>query len=294
MKLIVFMKGNRLNRYILIFLAALVLITGLAYRTYIIQQDSLRTKQLKEVRLSTAGYPYYSHTLSSEDIDSLTMKNAYRHTRDIRRQQIPPSGLYKIEFIYVDKSTETIQYSRLLNKYYDGRSILIEPSEAFEAQLQELINILDRNIYDTYGELIPWEEADKIFPLFSFARIIDIYSGASFMVQRRAGSSHADAQPLTSEDTAIMKEIFHGSWTWERSGIIVEVNGRRIAASMNGKPHGAGKIKDNNFPGHFCIHFLNSTTHSGNVDKRHLEEILKAAGKLPLDYTTSFPSDDTY
>ena len=51
-----------------------------------------------------------------------------------------------------------------------------------------------------------------------------------------------------------MKEIY-GEWSWERRAIIVVVGGRRIAASMAGMPHGAGLIKDNDFPGHFCVHF---------------------------------------
>ena len=281
--MIIYMKGNRLNFYILTLLAALVLVIGLAYKISTIPQNSRHVIQLQEVRLSSADYPYYSYTLSYEEMEGLVIKNVYQYTGDKRIKKLLPSGLYRIDFLYMDGSTETIQYSRLLNRYFDGKSILIEPSKAFEEKLQESINVLDRNIYDTYGMLLPWEEVDQIFPLFSYARIIDIYSGASFMVQRRAGSSHADAQPLTAEDTAIMKEIFHGTWSWERNGIILETGGMRIAASMNGKPHGAGKIEGNNFPGHFCIHFLNSTTHSGNLDKRHLEEILKAAGKLPLE-----------
>lgn len=258
------------------------------------RQDAQRIKQLQGVRLSSSEYPYFSLSLSREEIDSTAMKGSYQHTRDMQVKKIPPFGLYKIEFFYSDESTETVQYSRLTGRYYDGRSVLIEPSKGFEELLEKLMNMYDSSVYERFGMLIPWEEADEIFSMFSYARVIDIYSGASFMVQRREGSSHADVQPLTAEDTAIMKEIFHGTWTWQRSGIIVEVNGRRIAASMNGMPHGAGKIKDNNFPGHFCIHFINSTTHSGNVDKRHLEEILKAAGKLPLDYTSDYPADNTF
>jgi hypothetical protein len=119
--------------------------------------------------------------------------------------------------------------------------------------------------------------------MYATARIIDIYTGASFYVQRREGSCHVDAQPLTAEDTAIMKKIYGGQWSWKRRGIIVEVRGSRIAASMHGMPHGGGKITDNNFPGHFCIHFLGSLIHGGGMDILHHREILKAAGKLPKD-----------
>jgi hypothetical protein len=248
---------------------------------------SLVTAQLQHVELTSSEYPYYSYTLTDAELKGLSNKISYKYHSDKRVQRLLPDGNYKFTFVYEDGARRTIQYNYLLGEYYDKECHKVIPSDDCIRQLNELIHVLNKNAHCTYGVLIPWEEVDDIFPLFSYAKVIDIYTGASFMVQRRAGTSHADAQPLTAEDTATMKRIFHGVWTWDRSGIIVEIDGYRIAASMNGKPHGAGKIEGNNFPGHFCIHFLNSTTHSGNMDKRHHEEILKAAGKLPLNPTAS-------
>ncbi len=49
---------------------------------------------------------------------------------------------------------------------------------------------------------------------------------------------------------------------------------------MHGMPHGAGAL-ENDFPGHFCIHFYGSKTHRTNsMDLSHKLMILKAAGKL--------------
>ena len=131
------------------------------------------------------------------------------------------------------------------------------------------------------GELVDWSEAKKIFALYAKATITDLETGLSFKVQRRGGSSHADVQPLTKADTATMKKIYGGEWSWNRRAIIVNVAGRRLAASMNGMPHGDGAIKDNDFPGHFCIHFQNSKTHgSKKVDPAHQEAVKRAAGLL--------------
>ena len=96
---------------------------------------------------------------------------------------------------------------------------------------------------------------------------------------RRAGTEHADVQPLTKEDTEIMKTIYQGKWSWQRKAIIVELeDGRRLAASMHGMPHGAGAIRGNNFNGHFCIHFLGSTTHgSKKPNTAHQIMVWKAA-----------------
>jgi len=41
----------------------------------------------------------------------------------------------------------------------------------------------------------------------------------------------------------------------------VVINGRTIAASLNGMPH-AGSTRHNNMNGHVCLHFLGSSTHT--------------------------------
>ena len=74
-----------------------------------------------------------------------------------------------------------------------------------------------------FGELIPWEEADQLFPKYAKARIVDVDTRLSFRVQRRAGTEHADVQPLTKADTEIMKTIYQGKWSWQRKAIIVEL-----------------------------------------------------------------------
>lgn len=103
-------------------------------------------------------------------------------------------------------------------------------------------------------EILPWEEINEILPKNSKFTVLDVETGKRFNVQRRAGSSHADVQPLTLKDTQIMREIYDGKWSWRRRAIIVIHQNQWIAASMHGMPHGVGSLK-NRFPGHFCIHF---------------------------------------
>lgn len=129
-------------------------------------------------------------------------------------------------------------------------------------------------------EMLSWGEVKKFITKGANFQIIDIDTGLSFNVQMRAGSRHADVQPLTSADTKILKSIYNGKWSWNRRAIIVIVDNKFIAASMNGMPHGAGAIK-NSFPGHFCIHFYDSRTHKTNeIDLAHQLMVYKAAGKL--------------
>jgi hypothetical protein len=144
-----------------------------------------------------------------------------------------------------------------------------------------------------YGEFLTWEEARQYFNKYSSATVIDLDTGQQFNVQRRGGSSHADVQPLTAEDTATMKAIYDGKWSWKRRAVIVELeNGRKIAASMNGMPHGQGAIVGNNFRGHFCIHFRDSTTHgSRKVDLAHQMMVWKAAHVVEKQIKTLGPED---
>jgi hypothetical protein len=140
-------------------------------------------------------------------------------------------------------------------------------------------------------EKLPWEQVNELLPRYSKFIVEDLESGKKFKVQRRAGSRHADVQPLTSNDTKIMKAIFNGKWSWKRRAIIVHCKEKKIAASMHGMPHGAGALK-NNFPGHFCIHFYGSTTHRTNfMDLSHKLMILKSAGDLEYFLINSNPYD---
>ena len=142
------------------------------------------------------------------------------------------------------------------------------------------------------GEFLTWEAVDQIFRRYTNATVLDVDTGLSFQVQRRGGTYHADVQPLTAEDTAIMKVIYNGTWSWQRKAVVVQIGDRRIAASMNGMPHGSGAIRGNNFNGHFCIHFRDSKVHqSGKENLAHQMMIWKAAGKFQQMITAMGPEE---
>ncbi|MGM7702712.1 hypothetical protein ACSVDE_13370 [Pseudalkalibacillus sp. Hm43] len=125
-----------------------------------------------------------------------------------------------------------------------------------------------------------WEDTSEIIPRGSSFEVVDYETGLYFQVQRRAGSRHADVQPLTKVDTSIMKAIYDGKWSWKRRAIFIRKGTHLIPASMHGMPHGAGALA-NNFPGHFCIHLPKSTTHrSSKEDPSHQLMIMKASDRL--------------
>ena len=132
--------------------------------------------------------------------------------------------------------------------------------------------------HGTAREMDWWTSGiQSIFARGTTAVITDVATGLAWREQRRGGTNHADVQPLTAADTAVLKKAYGGTWSWNRRAIFVTINGVNYAASMNGMPHGGGSISGNNFNGHHCIHFTNSRTHGSNkVCSLHQSAIKKA------------------
>lgn len=136
---------------------------------------------------------------------------------------------------------------------------------------------------EKYGRPLAWDEAKKLFPRYSTAVLVDVETGKKFEVERRGGTYHADVQPVTNKDTQVLKELYSYGWSWKRRAVIAHIGMEVVAASINGMPHGSGKIKGNDFKGHFCVHFKDSKVHrSRKVDLAHQMMVYKAAGQ-PLE-----------
>ena len=107
-------------------------------------------------------------------------------------------------------------------------------------------------------------------------KVKDIKTGKVFTAKRWSGANHIDAEPDSKSDTSKMKDIY-GHWSWKRRAVLVKYDGHVYAASMNGMPHGTQTITDNNFEGHFCIHFYGSKTHgTKKVDEMHQNCVAEA------------------
>lgn len=181
----------------------------------------------------------------------------------------------------------TLTKNKKINNYYlaDPSALFREetgeglaPSPELQEYLQAKIKELQKST--PFGAPLEWDKVKEFFPRYTLAVITDVETGKSFQAERRGGTYHADVQPLTAQDTQVLKEVYRGRWSWQRRAVVVEIGGLKIAASMNGMPHGSGKIRGNDFRGHFCIHFLQSRVHkSGKVDLAHQMMVWKAAGR---------------
>lgn len=133
-------------------------------------------------------------------------------------------------------------------------------------------------------QAIPWSIMDQLWKPGETAMITDVKTGESFAVKRLGGRYHSDVEPLTAKDAKTMHKILNNRWSWERRSIVVTLRSLKIAASMNGMPHGVQRISGNGFNGHFCVHFLGSRVHvSYSVDADHLSKIEEAENTFKID-----------
>ncbi|WP_152444647.1 hypothetical protein [Bacillus sp. THAF10] len=190
---------------------------------------------------------------------------------------VPPTDIF---ITIKGKRKYAVDHQMNIYDVKEKKAILILPNKAAKQLSKDMKKLYNKH----YGDLITWNEANSVLPRYSKFEVLDLDTGKSFHVQRRAGSYHADVQPLTKKDTKIMKEIYRGTWSWDRRAILILSEDEKYAASMHGMPHGAGALQ-NGFPGHFCIHFQDSITHkSRKMDHAHSIMIKKAAGEW-LDHT---------
>jgi uncharacterized protein YgiM (DUF1202 family) len=127
-------------------------------------------------------------------------------------------------------------------------------------------------------ELTPWSEVKSVFAIGENASVYDINSGKTYNVRSFSNGSHADVEPITHEDTRIMKETFNGVWSWDIKPVLVTVGGKTMAGSISGMPHGGGVNNNNGMNGQVCIHFLGSKVHNGNTSfgQLHQDYVMKA------------------
>jgi len=115
-------------------------------------------------------------------------------------------------------------------------------------------------------ELLSWSSVrNTVIRTGVTLHVTDVRTGITFRMVSFSNGNHADVVPLYREDTEAFRQAFGGRWSWTPRPVLVYVDGRTIAASMNGMPHGGShRSQHNGLTGHFCMHFYGSRTHNGN------------------------------
>ncbi|MDR0273121.1 MAG: SH3 domain-containing protein [Clostridiales bacterium] len=119
-------------------------------------------------------------------------------------------------------------------------------------------------------ELLEWRQARNVVTPGIIFTVVDVRTGLSYQIASFSNGNHADVETITPEDTATMLETYGGTWKWDPRPVLVLIDGRTIAASINGMPHGGSTRSGNNMNGQVCLHFLGSTTH--RVAESHVRD----------------------
>ena len=107
-------------------------------------------------------------------------------------------------------------------------------------------------------QLLHW--FNDIKPTLSNGQNLLVYdpsTGLSWTLRILSRGRQCDAEPLTAKDTRTMVKAFGGVNTWNQKAVYVQLpNGTWILGSTHDMPHQSGSIKNNDFNGHLCVHFL--------------------------------------
>lgn len=108
-----------------------------------------------------------------------------------------------------------------------------------------------RNVKYEYWYSTVRNEARK----YPYATLFDPESGISWQVHMFSFGKHAEIEPLTPNDTAKMNQVC-GTENWTPKPVwVFFADGTIRIATTHSKPHGVQHRRDNNFPGHCCLHF---------------------------------------
>lgn len=107
-------------------------------------------------------------------------------------------------------------------------------------------------------QLLHW--FNDVKPSLSNGQSLLIYepsSGLNWTLRILSRGRHCDAEPLTAKDTRTMLKAFGNVNTWSQKAVYVKLpDGRWTIGSTHDMPHQSGGIKNNDFDGHLCVHFL--------------------------------------
>lgn len=122
----------------------------------------------------------------------------------------------------------------------------------------------DVQLLHWFNDIRDYLKNNKVFTVY------DPATGLSWKMQLYSPGNHADSEPLTAADSAIMYKAFDDQWTWSQRAVYVQLaNGSWCIAAMPNMPHLSGGIDDNDFDGHTCVHFPRTMTECAQNDPNY-------------------------
>ncbi len=167
----------------------------------------------------------------------------------------PKTSLALIAFQKANKLTaDGIAGSKTLNKL-NSTNVVAANGEKTETVIAPAPNVT--TVSASQVRYVNWyDEVRAKVRQFPNATIYDFTTGISYQVNMFSFGAHADAEPITKEDTANMMRAFGGKHTWTPKAVwVVLSDGTVYIASTHNMEHDVEHNTNNDFKGHVCIHF---------------------------------------
>lgn len=136
------------------------------------------------------------------------------------------------------------------------------------------------NSLSATGEMLEWSTVKRLMKLGGEYTVTDCNTGESFNLVFAGGANHAEMELARIADKAVFSKVCGVEFNYLKRPVVVNVDGRRIAASMQCYPHGSDTVENNGIDGHVCVFFAGSLSHVGALsDAEHDAAVSKAAGR---------------
>lgn len=130
------------------------------------------------------------------------------------------------------------------------------------------------------GNPVSWQDVKQMLKEGAPYTITDCYTGNTFSMLFCGGANHAEMEPADTEAAAAFKTICGTEFNYLKRPVVIEIDGIKIAASIQCWPHGSDTVGENDMAGHVCLFFDGSSSHVGSMpDIEHNENIKIASGQ---------------
>ena len=205
---------------------------------------------------------------------------------------IADSVTYIADDAFDDLQNDVIVYtaSTYVSNYCEDHGIICNPSDMEAAFAKYTCVKADWWNSDIQGIFFQRTTSGGYTVSECVAQVYDIWTGLTYTIRRVGGDNHADIEPYTKEDTAILcqtqgvsdpSQIDAGTPYYKRRPCLLLVGTHLYACSMYAVPHDPGYRSDanhllnNGLNGYvMCLWFVNSKGHgSGKTDSDHAAAI---------------------
>ena len=210
-----------------------------------------------------------------------TLRSGSTGTAVIRLQQKLAAYDYKVSVTgtYDGDTVQVVRSFQALNGLsVDGVAGKSTQTKLYSGDCKRFPSGPDGAIYGSMGyvaapaksqiKLLHWANDIKNNVAYGQALLAyDPATGISWSLTIIARGRHCDVEPSTAIDTAAMNAAFGGKVTWTPKPVYIRLpNGTWTVATTHNVPHGVNPIKDNDFEGQNCVHFLRDMSETEKND----------------------------